>query len=452
MQDNRNDKFNSEDQFMNQAWSNMEEMLDQEMPVMPTAAPKRSKKTYGLLLLLWIVGFGAGVSSILLWQQKMEPITPVEPVANSPIAATQDAPVPPTVIHSDGPPKLFAESQLNNLSKQVADKSFVKDQKTINRATAVLKNTPTNFGSTNNSTSDKSSTFQNNSINLNAALALPPPNTTTPNHSLALESKALTSFENSMLTPLAIQRADFDGIAVDDKDLSFTKLLVPTLKKITFNWGLMAGLHSEPTKGFGGYSAGLTLDAEVDRKFGISTGLMFSRFQFNDIILNDSPDAFALNQHNTHPGVYNDVTEVPFQVRSSNPSSSPVRLGSAQYISIPLLLTYKASRMFRVNMGVEYARMLGASSIQMTSNSTQDYNASYKWYDNSSAYGELLNKTNFTALFGLSLKASENVGFDLRYNHGFSDLSSNKGQFSVQNDTRESLQFSIMYSFGVRPK
>ncbi len=449
MLDNKDNQFEMDDQFYDQAWTSMQDMLDQEMPVLTTAPSKRRKKPYALLLLLWLVGFGAGISSILLWQQKMEPTSPEKMLPTIPIANVEQAIKETGLIERGEAEKQFAENQIIKESKLALVKPLIKESK-ISAQKAVVSNfTKSNIVSIINNASDKNSTLPNTS-------SIDKPNLTELqskaifNNPLHLESKQIASLEKFNLLPLIIESVDFAGIVKIENDKVLSELLIPADKKIKFNWGLMAGAHSETGSGYGGYSLGFIVNAEMDRRFGFATGLMFNRFQFNNIILNNSPGAFNLNQSNDlNPGVYNDVTEVPFQTRSSNSSSSAVRLGSANYVSVPLMLTYKTSRTFRVNMGVEYARMLNASSDKFNGNGNQDFSSSYKWYD-TSAYGDLLNKTNFTALFGLSLQPNEQFGFDLRYNHGFTDLSKNKGQFAGQSDTRESLQFSIMYYFGKR--
>jgi len=437
MLDNKDNQFNLDDQFADQAWTNMRDMLDQEMPVVTTAPSKRRKKPYALLLLLWLVGFGAGVSTILLWQQKSESTSPSEQVPDIPIADLQQASGQAVLPEREADDQSLAERQSSKISTPATVKRKVIDRKTNTRSALASNYSTNNIVSIKNSSSDKNSTLTNKS-NDSASILTSVQNKTKPINSLALDSKQLNAFEKFSLKPLAIVSTGFEGFE-EEENKTISKLLIPSLKKIKINWGLMSGLHSEPSRGYGGYSVGLIVDAEVDRKFGFASGLMFSRFQFNDIMLNNSPDAFNLNQNN-NGGVYNDVTEVPFETRSTDISSNAVRLGSANFISIPLMLTYKTSRRLQVNMGVEYARMLRASSNKFNGPNNQDFTSTYKWYD-SSSYGDLLGKTNFSALFGLSLQPNEQFGFDVRYNHGFSDLSKNKGQFSAQSDTRESLQF-----------
>lgn len=449
MLDNKENKFEIDDQFADLGWTNMKEMLDQEMPLVSTAPATKRKKPYALLILLWLVGFGAGVSTILLYQQKTNSNTIENQVPDIPIAdlqqSTDQSNLANTLVIK--PDKEFAERHSSQNSRQTTATANLEAKQTNAASAQVLSFNNNNTFLTKNNTSDNNSTLIIKSNNRNVTLT-PSQNKKKELLPATVASKNLAVSETYHLQPLTMASVDFDGFSETDENKVISELMIPALKKIKFNWGFMTGIHAEPSKGYGGYSLGLIWDAEVDRKFGISTGLMFSRFQFNDIVLNNSPDALNFNQNNeVDPGVYGEVTGVPFDVRSSNSSSSAIRLGSADYLSVPLLLTYKTSRLLRVNMGVEYAFMLNASSNKLNGTSNQDYSATYKWYDTSS-YGRLLNKTNFTVLFGLSLQANERIGFDLRYNHGFTDLSRNKGQFSAQSDTRESLQFSIMYNFG----
>ena len=460
MLDNKDNQFEMDDPFFDQAWTNMKTMLDEEMPVSISEKPTRSKKPYALLLLLWLVGFGAGVSSILFWQQKTDNIIPEQDRPTIPIAKVES----PTIVKPSGSvdkstsnafEKPLAETQLakNTTATKVKPKLLKKETKLPSIAN--VNSFKSNTVSTKNNTSDNNSTFTSSAIttstsspaSLNAVLVQPNNKTKTQNSSV-VEVEETPLVERSSLQGLILTSEDFKGFDDIGNEKALANLLVPSAKKIKFNWGLMAGLHSELNRGYGGYSLGVIVNAEVDRKFGFATGLMFSRFQFNDILLNNTPSAFNLNQNNADDtGVYNDVTEVPFQTRSTNSTSSAIQFGSANYVSIPLLITYKTSRRIRVNMGVEYARMLSASSDKFKGAGRQDFTSTYKWYDNSS-YGDLLSKTNFSALFGFSIQPNDQIGFDLRYNHGFTDLSKNSGQFSAQSDTRESLQFSMMYYFG----
>ncbi len=448
MQDNYNNDFEQFDQYADQSWKKMQGMLDKEMPAATTFQKGSQRKSYLGYLLLLFLSFGAGVGSVLLWQQS----TDVE--EKIPVKIHQSAPIAGTSVEAE---------------KEESGQQGLKESKNGNTVNSFLALAPTQryqnttkVKTTSNYHKVSSQTigyaqnyfrkyFQNEKTQ--SPVNNPTLTTTTASktESLQLSPQTFDPFVASNMLPLNLTKASFALPESNDKKEAVTALRIPDDRKLKLKVGWLAGLHSEPSKGYGGYTTGLLFDLEVDKRFGLQTALNFSRYQFNDINLNDSPDAFDLNTSDgSAPGISNEVIEVPFTVRSSS-GGSALPLGSASYVSLPVFLTYKPFKKLRINMGVEYARMIAASAKKLrNSNSNFDYKTSYSILEGTSPYGNLLNKTNFSASFGFSYLPHGPFALDIRYNHGFSDLSKNTQQLVKQNDTRESLQFSLMYYFGTK--
>jgi len=59
----------------------------------------------------------------------------------------------------------------------------------------------------------------------------------------------------------------------------------------------------------------------------------------------------------------------------------------------------------------------------------------------------LIAENNISALTGLTWFPRENLGIDIRYIFGFTDLSKSNPKFIEQTDTRAALQWSLVYYF-----
>ena len=449
MQDNYNNDFEQFDQFADQGWKQMQGMLDKEMPAAATIRQGSKGKSYLGFLLLFLLSFGAGVGSVLLWQQNIdvEETQPLEIQQHIPVAENE------TKATTDNELVVLNES-INTVNSTPTPVTTQSTKFTSPLAFQTFSLPAYNYGKVSNQTIGYAQDyfrkyFQNKTNNTPVNNPTLTTATASKTELLKLSPKTLDPFESSNLLPINLTKASLALLESKDKKEAVTTLKIPENEKVKVKVAWLAGLHTEPSKGYGGYSTGLMFDIEVDQRFGLQTGLNFSRFQFNDINLNDSPDAFDLNSSDgSAPGLSNDVIEVPFTVRSTS-GGAALPLGSASYVSIPVFLTYKPFKKFRINMGVEYARMIAASANKLrNSNSNFDYKTSYDFLEGSSPYGNLLNKTNFSASFGFSYIPQGPFALDLRYNHGFTDLSKNTQQLVKQNDTRESLQFSLMYYFG----
>ena len=444
MQDkNTNNQFEADDQFLDQAWADMNQLLDKELPIAAQKREQSRHKYYLTLLLFFLVSFGAGIGSVLFWQQNnLEEEVSEITRSTIPIATnTMQQNVTPDETFNAVASTEKIETTVSQ-TKPISDKAVRKSTRRFN-TTSFTNSQIQPFEFLSNLTNQHSYTynlvkFQEKSYSRfasNAAL----------NSASNIDATLLTLNESIRPDLLKLENARLAQLIAEPQTDKFTpKLVEPANAKLTVKWGWIAGLHSEPGKGYGGYTTGLVTDILVDSRFGIQTGLLFSRCQFNDVVLNDSPETLDFNQDGgSIPGVSNDVLGTPYtRVRNANDNHQP--LGSASYISTPILLTYQPARKVRVNMGVEFGRLLGASAYQLNENKSGSSQTKYSVFNDNGSYGDLINKNNLSAVFGFSYLHNEQFGFDFRYNHGFSDLS----KIEKQNDTRESVQFSLLYSFG----
>jgi len=85
----------SDSQFVDQGWSAMSKMLEQEMPVAEAPAGG-SKGRYGLFLLFLLIGFASGIGTMMFIQEGDHPVKTEEaipvPLKSNPqeVAQTED--------------------------------------------------------------------------------------------------------------------------------------------------------------------------------------------------------------------------------------------------------------------------------------------------------------------------------------------------------------------------
>ena len=128
-----------------------------------------------------------------------------------------------------------------------------------------------------------------------------------------------------------------------------------------------------------------------------------------------------------------------YNPEDANPTEN-IHLGSASWLSLPVVLTYQPTRRWRVNMGVEYAQLLRANS-QKILNAADDEKGNIT---------HLIAGNNISALTGVTWFPRKNIGIDVRYQFGFTDLSKANQKFIEQTDTRAALQWSLVYYFKVK--
>lgn len=110
----------------------------------------------------------------------------------------------------------------------------------------------------------------------------------------------------------------------------------------------------------------------------------------------------------------------------SNGSDASLKLN---YINIPLLFQYMFDNGFRIQAGPQLGILASASSE--IGNTTTDVKSSFKG-------------TDIAVVMGLSyVKPSTSLGFDIRYNHGLTNINEN----SAVNSYNRGFQVGIFYLF-----
>jgi hypothetical protein len=91
-------------------------------------------------------------------------------------------------------------------------------------------------------------------------------------------------------------------------------------------------------------------------------------------------------------------------------------------------------------MGMEYSQLLQAKEQKIINNTSGE----------SGRITNLIGKNNISALTGLTWFPRKNLGIDIRYIFGFTDLSKTSPKFIEQTDTRAALQWSLVYYFNIK--
>lgn len=114
------------------------------------------------------------------------------------------------------------------------------------------------------------------------------------------------------------------------------------------------------------------------------------------------------------------------KVRDSDPSD-PVGAFTFQYLNVPVLLKYNASCGFFVETGPQIGILLSANLKQIASVDVKGF----------------LKSPDFAWVLGAGYILPLNLGFDVRYNLGLQNLSSDGGSFK-----NEVYQIGVFYIFG----
>jgi hypothetical protein len=108
------------------------------------------------------------------------------------------------------------------------------------------------------------------------------------------------------------------------------------------------------------------------------------------------------------------------------------------YLNIPVLLKYTTSIGIFAELGPQLGFLVSATN--------DDHTLSF-----SESIKSFFNQTDFSAVFGIGYISSYNLGIDLRYNLGFSNLikDSGGGQYSLKNEV---FQIDLFYLFSIPKK
>ncbi len=458
MQDNYNPDFDQS--FLDESWEEMRKLLDRDLPVGSTSAAGSTAKSRrslllrvaAVLLLCFMVGYGIFINlehtsnnktAARQLQDSQQPhiavttparTTPTQPIGQSYSTEEAPAPVNPLLQPSTIGGGLASKQDVQSLPEPSSENDTAKIKQTSTFVLTPLTAAQTKAAATG---------IENRSVEITAS----------PTEDIAFISdqplqndittnQSANKFHDNKITLPSRAHSKLIGEtrSIQERSplLSQKTGLMAKAQPVRWRVGLMAGAQLEKVdKGFGGFAGGVLLGVDLGKYFGVETGLMYSLTQFNNTVINNTPSQLSFDQSvEDEDGVSGTVIRVPYN-EGAVVETDPLQLGRASWLSVPVLLTYHPARAFRVNMGIELARLLHAGENKLfepkpaRTNNVEHY----------------LARHNIAALFGVGWYPVENFGVDLRYNFGFTDLSKNGQRFIDQTDTRTSLQMSVVYYF-----
>ena len=431
MQGNEKKSTNIDQQFQDHSWNEMQKMLDAEMP--QVKADRRGKKRYLLLLLILFLGFGSGAGTMYYLNQ--QEIENTETEHKKDIATFENL-----KINED---KVTAEnSQLNlkSISKkndEVKEEIIVSEKNTIANAKFEI-NTKTQ-------TIDHSiSDAQEPIIEKEANLAERNEVILSPNNLETREEIRSTPTESFAFLPTKYQLLE-----VDENDFKIPK--INTSKKKKWSFGLLLGNYSNQNRVLAGIALGGKAVYDIDSRFSIGGGLQYSIISGFQKKSKNNADRLAADTPASLPSDNNnpdDTTSVTTGVESfSNNnyqvfSTDELPISSLHYLEMPIELAYRFNEKFQINLGVKAGYLLKAKY-----NGSLNNNFSSRAQADNSLENNLA-QFDFSTSLGFGFYPTEKFGFDLRYNHGWVDVTPDKIWPQNQIDANKNIQLSMLYFFG----
>lgn len=488
----RNQNWTLDEQFVDQSWGAMAELLDREMPVDP---PPSKKKRYGLLLLLLLlIGFVTGISASYFYLTNDEP-TPTKPAPKVPIedliiastntTNTDDTNYTLTRSGNSGEPnieKMASSTALSNATDiAISSKTIIPTQQKIK--TKTIHSNPTVQSTTNAVAIVETETTPVETSTTTNTLAIEQKeevvafrdelNSEKPTDGFAKEvvtvdettktkdTEAFETIKSFDLEPLDLPSASI-ALVTSEERIFNQKLVVVPKQKYDLKLGVMAGGHLAG-KVFGGWSIGAVVEKKISPKFALHTGLGFTSLKKNQEFILDSISTYSFEDQFselTADEPTNVATPVGFSqlIRQLSNEQRMINLKGLNYINVPLMVAYQPSAFLKVMIGINLNYRLNNFNLIGGNLSTDnDGNAEFQNVNNEgvanksalidSVFDRGIRKTDIGGILGLGFFPTKNTGIDLRYNFGFYDYSIDQ-IFQAERHTNSNLQLSLVHYFG----
>jgi len=476
-----------DEQFIDQSWASMSQVLDQEMPVKKSSA---GSKRYGLLLLLLFVGFVAGIgASYYYLNNKVEP-TP-SPKKKAPVYAGPGTTETPNNTLSTSETLVESTSLSDGSSNRSSDESSTLVNKS--NQTDPLNST-VNAASKNNLVLERK---EGNAIENNVqdqTIAIKPPRT-------VVTENSTTNLTNNKIIPIVINEEfvakqtnrspseitkndnlstiknetvlDQTYVTLEElklplavlpveasEDRTFPAELSIVNKKASWRLGAIGGAHYAGDK-FGGWSAGLIADYQLSPRWSFETGLNFTSFHKNvqfDLEETDVDRAYAESiTYDENSNLEFEPVEPP--LGSSDPTSpinqeqlvGNIGVQRLNYVNVPMLIAYQPNPALRLIMGLNAAFRLnnftavggGSRGGFIRANMDQEDQSQFDFI-----FEQGLRKIDLSGVCGIRYFPLSKTAIDLRYNYGITDFSRNDIFKDAKRDINQSLQLSLVHYFG----
>ena len=386
----RNQEELIDEPFIDRSWEAMSHMLDREMPI---DTPKRKRKRYGLLFLLLLIGFTAGIGAGYYYygQSQPEQTAPKEEKAKEEILYAKENTESPNLSsethseldhhhqltdkHVDNSenikPKLSSPQLEATQNLSVIDQSDAKVDDVNENIIAIASNTTNNNGNT----------ADRNESNPKADLILDQVNTELLSDDPVLISSneikqtaedrinagsteitkdnfdASTIFQNLDVLKLPLAAAPLltsdDRVWPDEFDLKSSRK--------RWRFGVMAGGHLENAH-LGGWSAGALASYQINPKWSFDTGLALTSLRKDELfVLNDVNLERAYNESLDDgesavadlPTNFNGNIDLLESLELQN--TSMLSLARLNYVNVPLLVSYQPVSALKLMAGLNLA-------------------------------------------------------------------------------------------------
>lgn len=432
-------------EFVDRAWSEMSGMLDKEMPVVPVA-PAPSNR-YGLLLLVLLIGFVAGVGTMFLVQKESdEPGQPNQPQHQQ---VATDEPIASTTMLTPAQQQLTSTAEASELNTSTISAGAIEKQIQnqllgANRSTIKTSKLPT---------IDITKLYTNSSSVI--------VNTSTPISEKNIVSQAIPVVEDKMafgtdesifesndqkvallqprstfaaLTPLTTNQPDLLDWNSNDPDLE----LLALAQDPKLNFGFYFGSQTRDFKGMHGMTSGIYASYQLDAKFAFRTGLGYSLikgFQAKTIGVAEPLTPEFFDPIETNIDDYSTVASLE--------SNQDLPFQSLHYLDVPFGLDYRMTENFGILMGLKLSYLLHANTDGYLSDNLT--NEELALLDK--ALYRSLRKTDVATVLGFGIYPSSKMGVELKYNHGLVDYTIDENWHVRQLNTNKTFELSLNYFF-----
>lgn len=421
-----------DDKFIDQAWEQMRQALDREMPV--------ERKRRRLVMVPWVWGAAASIVLLIsiglgwwLWQQpgQHDPaMANVQQATEMPIAATEDC-------EQITPPKQEAIAQ-NSAARQLENKMPIPADETAKASDFIVKRNTSKVGTEKRLAAKTSvnelvagNTIPNSASVETAEIAtLENRNTATQNQIPAntlAKTEAVQPLSSAVIAEL--ENAAVTNLPKPKVDLNMTAPVID-VEKNTSNWniGLEFAAFSSPTAPVTGFSGGAVVQVSVTGdKLRLRTGLSYSNRQNMIDVQAGSETAMALESA--------DQPDQSF-TGSSVSIAEPDFSMTTHQLNLPAIFEYKPHKNFGIEGGLNgsylvtarnlegvenYQRVMGGNST--VSNSARNFvNTLQADQGNNKINIDQLYRWDVMATAGLSVYPSQKLGVRFQYQRGLRDM------------------------------
>ncbi len=449
----KNNRTNLDKQLTNQGWSQMEAILDREMP-----AKKRRRP---FILFFWMLGIAILLGTCFWWSTSRDRVEETqkvhEPIANQTNTSQANDLQAEPILNNIQTEKLSKKS-LPNLPKTTIDQTIKKPiiENTLSTASTITKSQKEkNQSLTSNNNKHLLSKAKNNISTTKTPLSTSIIQTPT------IEKKDIQKTKIAMpsIANLAMEQLPVSILPLDKKVQQFE---ISNTSKNS-NFGIKAGVgHNFNQQA--NLHLGFTWNRQVNSKFSLETGLHFYHFpKANSLSFSSEDLAFADNAFpeesgaagggfpsqteidNTSSGIGEDTTLLvstpPISMDNENFNTNSYRKNNTrQALVLPLQVNYDFKAKWTIFGALQVAYF-------WDSNLTKNNYAALQGANNETQFGnkgfELWTKA------GLRYQATRRVALELGYNRALSPqfIENTLDQRSSEDFFNHHYDFSVLYKF-----